>query len=102
MTGDNVDFHPVELTAHFLLSGPLDNLHDNFSSLHESQKILLTRLHLIETRLSRISEDLDSSNFDTTDIQTRVKTLWNKLSDCASSTSKLDKRVEILEKRGES
>lgn len=97
MADDNVDFHPVELAAHFLLSGSLDNLHESFSLLHESQRLLLTRLHLIETRLAKILENLDSSQLDVSGILTRVKTLRKKLQECASTVKKVEAKIDSLE-----
>lgn len=90
------DFHPVELAAHFLLSGSLDNLHENFQQLHDSQKILLTRLHLIETRLAAVSDNIANS-IDLTDMQTRVRVLRRKLTDCAATIRRVEKNVDTLE-----
>ncbi|OBA19330.1 hypothetical protein METBIDRAFT_25096, partial [Metschnikowia bicuspidata var. bicuspidata NRRL YB-4993] len=91
------DFHPVELAAHFLLSGSLDSLHETFLLLHESQKILLTRLHLIETRMTKVLENLDSSELDLAGVQTRVKNIRKKLQNCAVLVDKVEAKLETLE-----
>lgn len=50
------DYHPVELAAHAVVSGPLDSLHERFEGLEHSQVVLLTRLQAIEKRLVQLSE----------------------------------------------
>lgn len=98
MAEEDIDFHPIELTAHSLLSGSLDNLHENFVLLHQSQHILLTRLRLIEDRLKEIHTELAVSGKDVTQVQARIRTLRKKLADVAKILVKVDRRVSQLEK----
>lgn len=97
MSDDDIDFHPIELTAHSLLSGSLDTLHENFVLLHQSQHILLTRLRLIEDRLKQINTELAVSGKELVQVQARIRALRKKLSDVAKILVKVDKRVGQLE-----
>lgn len=96
MTEESVNFHPVELAAHFLLSNSLDNLHENFLLLHESQRILLARLHDIETRLTNMLETLDSPDPDFAEYLARVKKIRKRLQDCATTNKKTEARLDSL------
>lgn len=98
MAEEDIDFHPIELTAHSLLSGSLDNLHENFVLLHQSQHILLTRLRLIEDRLKEIHTELAVSGKDVTQVQARIRAVRKKLADVAKILVKVDRRVGQLEK----
>lgn len=98
MSEEDIDFHPIELTAHSLLSGSLDNLHENFVLLHQSQHILLTRLRLIEERLTLIHSELVVSGNDIIQIRARIRTLRKKLAEVALTLVKVDQRVGQMEK----
>lgn len=99
------DLHPIELTAHTLLSGSLDNLNENFEVLNQSQLILLTRLKFIEERLlsfkkvaveeSAIDDKQVANNF------TKIKDLQKRLNAVAKTMEKVEERVgRIVENDG--
>lgn len=97
MSDEDIDFHPIELTAHSLLSGSLDQLHENFVLLHQSQHILLTRLRLIEDRLKQLNKELSLSGKDMVQVQSRTRMLRKKLAEVAKTLVKVDQRVRQLE-----
>lgn len=95
------DLHPIELTAHTLLSGSLDNLHENFELLNQSQYILLTRLRLIEERLSSIKTVfVDSENHvDEKEVQNtfnKLKELRKSLHSSLKTLAQVNNRVERM------
>lgn len=96
MAEEDIDFHPIELTAHSLLSGSLDNLHENFVLLHQSQHVLLTRLKHIEDRLKELSNAQDAG-IDVVQVQARVRALRKKMAGVAKTLVKVDQRVSGLE-----
>lgn len=93
MSDEDIDFHPIELTAHSLLSGSLDTLHENFVQLHQSQHVLLTRLKHIEDRLKLLSETHEEPEIDLVLVQARIKAVKKKLAGAAKTLVKVDERV---------
>ena len=93
------DIHPVELIAHSLLSGSLENLSENFDQLHQSQVILLTRLNLIEQKLGQFTQT--NSEITQTDTIAKhlaaVKTLRKRLAVVIKTLDKVDKRVAKID-----
>lgn len=96
------DLHPIELTAHTLLSGSLDNLNDNFEILNQSQLILLTRLKFIEERLLSFKNvALDQSGIDDKEVLknfNKIKELQKRLTGVGKVLEKVEERVERIEK----
>ncbi|ODV67938.1 hypothetical protein HYPBUDRAFT_95764, partial [Hyphopichia burtonii NRRL Y-1933] len=95
------DLHPIELTAHALLNGPLENLHENFELLTQSQYILLTRLKLIENRLTSFEkafceEGLFVSDRDVQNSFSRIKELRKLLLKSLKTLSKISDRVNDM------
>lgn len=90
-----VDFHPIELAAHYLLSGSLNSLHEQFSLLHESQRLLAARLAAIETRLQKVGVAPD--DFDIPAVHARVKAVRRKLAECSTSLAKTNTRLDATE-----
>lgn len=98
MNEDDHEFHAIELVAHSVLSTSLDNLNDNFESLHQSQVILLTRLKLIEEKLLKIKEVNDESMKNNVgDDINRIRTIRKRLEGVEKKLKKVDKRVEGME-----
>lgn len=91
---DDESLHPIELIAHSVLNSSLDNLNENFESLHNSQVVLLTRLKLIEQRLSKVS----ITNKDTHIQQDliRIKSIRKRLQVTQKTLDKIDRRVEMM------
>jgi predicted nucleic acid-binding Zn-ribbon protein len=93
------DIHPVELIAHSLLSGSLENLTENFDQLHQSQIILLTRLNLIEQKLAQFTNK--GSEITHTDTIAKylaaIKTLRKRLGVVIKTLDKVDKRVAKID-----
>lgn len=98
LTTDNIDFHPVELTAHSLLSGSLDNLHDTFTQLHLSQSILLARLKHIDEKLKMVDEDINDTLEDLTTVKLRIRAVRRKLEASVATLAKVEQRVKAMEK----
>lgn len=94
---DHSDLHPIELIAHQILSGPLDNLNDNFESLHNSQVILLTRLKSIEQRLTNLSIQSNDKVIDIQEELARIKVIRKRLQSSQKKLGKIDKRLEGLQ-----
>lgn len=95
------DLHPIELTAHALLNGPLENLYENFELLTQSQYILLTRLKLIENRLTSFEkafceEGLFVSDRDVQNSFSRIKELRKLLLKSLKTLSKISDRVNDM------
>lgn len=95
------DLHPIELTAHALLNGPLENLHENFELLTQSQYILLTRLKLIENRLTSFEkafceEGLFVNDRDVQNSFSRIKELRKLLLKSLKTLSKISDRVNDM------
>lgn len=99
MSNGDVDFHPIELTAHFLLSGAIDSLQENFELLHQSQKILLTRLNHIDDRLRKLDTQLDEYDFDLSPVYARIKELKKVLKTCELSLRKDNQIVDQIENK---
>lgn len=98
-----VEFHPIELAAHSLLSGSLDNLHENFLQLHQSQHILLTRLKLIEDRLRTLeSVEMKITEKSVLTMHSRVRALRKTLVESAKTLKKVEERVRGIEQYLES
>lgn len=100
-TGDAHDLHPIELTAHTVLSGSLDTLHENFELLNQLQYILLARLKLMEDRLAGFRQNAAESTAavtekDVADVLARVRAARRKLEASVKCLSKVEGRVEKL------
>lgn len=98
------DLHPIELAAHAILSGPLDTLHDNFELLNQSQYVLLTRLQLIETRLTEFKKAFvdDEEYVNDKEIQltlAKVKELKKSLQLCCKTLEKVEHRTEKMKQK---
>ncbi|KAF3987705.1 hypothetical protein FT663_03704 [Candidozyma haemuli var. vulneris] len=93
------DFHPIELAAHSLLSGPLDSLNDNFLQLHRSQHVLLTRLKMISERLDQIEKGFGEgiAGQDVTAAHQQIKAMKAKLQESQKRLGGVEKRVEGLD-----
>lgn len=59
------EVHPIELTVQALLDSPLEMLNLNLKSLYESQMILRSILHKIESTLNETGENLRRGAFAT-------------------------------------
>lgn len=99
MSDEDIDFHPIELTAHSLLSGSLDTLHESFVQLHQSQHILVTRLRILEDKLKHLDRDPDDPKHDVVVVQARVRSLRKKLAEVAKTLVKVNERVAAIEAR---
>lgn len=93
MPPDEIDFHPIELAAHSILSGSLDSIHENFSLLHQSQHILITRLKHIEHRLQTLENAKDFSEEDVTAIRARIGAIQKQLDTQRRVLSEVDARM---------
>ncbi|KAG7664277.1 uncharacterized protein J8A68_002192 [[Candida] subhashii] len=96
------DLHPIELAAHTLLSGSLDNLNENFESLNQSQIVLLARLRIIENKLLEFKETVDKNQIDDKTLSesfTKIKELRKRLESCIKTLEKVEHRVERIEQR---
>lgn len=94
------DLHPIELTAHTLLSGSLDHLNENFKNLNQSQVILYTRLRLIEDRLKlfyTVIEQNQAEPDEFKEIVLRIKSLKKRLLASVKTLKKVEVRVERME-----
>lgn len=93
------EIHPVELIAHSLLSGSLDNLSENFEQLNQSQLILLTRLNIIEQRLLQFKEiKNDEVNEETlTQYLSQIKSLKKRLTTTITRLDKIDQRIDKMD-----
>ncbi|ODV78753.1 uncharacterized protein CANTADRAFT_37594, partial [Suhomyces tanzawaensis NRRL Y-17324] len=92
------EVHPIEHTAHSLLSGPLDSLNENFEHLNQSQLILLTRLRIIERRLESFQAVVIGS-VDEKQIASdlaRVSELKRRVLGVAKMMKKVEQRVERI------
>lgn len=94
------DLHPIELTAHTLLSSSLDHLNENFKQLNQSQIILFTRLRLIEKRLKGFQAAVSNSNETeeegdeiVSEILIKIKAIKKKLLSSVKTLKKVDARV---------
>lgn len=90
-----IDFHPVELAAHSLLSGPLDGLHESFGLLHESQHVFLTRLRHIEEKLQKYEDSQFDVDVEAT--QAHVRLLRKRLAEVTRILQKVEKRLQQAE-----
>ncbi|KAI3404737.2 hypothetical protein KGF56_002440 [Candida oxycetoniae] len=93
------DVHPVELTAHTVLSGPLDSLNASLASLDESQMELLTKLKLLEDRLTTFKKLTESNFVDEKQLSAhsnKVKEFSKRLSVILKQLDKLEARVDKL------
>lgn len=99
--GDSHDLHPIELTAHAVLSGSLDTLHENFELLNQLQYILLTRLKLMEGRLagfrkSVVDNPQKITETEVGDVLVRVRAARRRLEASLKTLGKVEGRVEGL------
>lgn len=95
-----MDLHLIEVIAHSLLSGGLDNLNDNFESLNKSQLILLTRLDLIEAHLNQLSQQVDATAVPDARVQqmlTRIKAIRKRIKLASKTLAKVEKRLDKLD-----
>lgn len=93
--------HPIELTAHTILNGPLDHLNEDFELLSQSQYILLTRLRLIEERLKSFRKVIIEDGNMTTDKEitetfNKIKDLKKRLAASVKTLDKVESRVERM------
>lgn len=98
------DLHPLEVTAHTLLLGPLDNLNENFEQLDQSQLILLTRLKIIEDRLLSFQRVVleDQNIVDDKELTShfnRVKELRRLLLASMKTLGKVETRIEKMNEK---
>lgn len=94
---DSGDLHPIELVAHFLLSDSLNNLHESFLLLHESQHLLLNRLQVLEDKLTLQLELAKMQVFDFSLVRARVKAVNKKLAETRKIFDQVDIRLRALE-----
>lgn len=95
-----MDLHLIEVIAHSLLSGGLDNLNDNFESLNKSQLILLTRLDLIEAHLNQLSQQVDATAVPEARVQQmlmRIKAIRKRIKLASKTLAKVEKRLDKLD-----
>lgn len=95
-----MDLHLIEVIAHSLLSGGLDNLNDNFESLSKSQLILLTRLDLIEAHLTQLSHQVDATAIPDARVNlllTRIKAIRKRIKLASKTLAKVEKRLDKLD-----
>lgn len=91
---DEGDLHPIEIIAHSILNGPLENLNENFNLLHKSQVILLTRLKLIEDRLQEFQKMSASlGERDVSQAINRVQIIRKRLESIDKKLDDIDSRV---------
>lgn len=95
MSDEEVDFHPIEVAAHSVLSSSLDSLQEKFQNLHKSQHILLTRLKSIEDRLVSVQKQNGASitELDVSAVHKRIKTVQQQLAKCEKTLAAIDQRV---------
>lgn len=91
------DLHPIELVAHFLLSDSLENLHEMFLLLHESQHLLLRRLLVIEEKLTNQLELAKKRDFDVALVYARLKAVNKKVNETRQVFDLVEKRLDRLE-----
>ncbi|KAI5964218.1 uncharacterized protein KGF55_002160 [Candida pseudojiufengensis] len=89
------DLHAIELTAHSILSGSLDNLNDNFESLNQSQIILLTRLRIIENRLNSFKKSIDSNVID----EKKLLEIFDKIHELSKRLTKNLQKLDQIDNR---
>lgn len=91
---EEIDFHPIELAAHAVLSAPLDSVHESFNLLHQSQHILLTRLKHIEHRLLLLEASPDSLSEQTVaDFRGRIHLAQKQLAEQKKTLVEVAKRM---------
>ncbi|CAK9441585.1 uncharacterized protein LODBEIA_P54530 [Lodderomyces beijingensis] len=94
------DLHPIELTAHSLLSGSLDNLNENFESLNQSQVILLTRLRIMEEKLTSFRKLVEAHVIDEKEFtiqHQKIKELTKRISAIVKQLDRIETRVDALQ-----
>lgn len=96
MSDEEIEFHPIEVAAHSVLSSSLDSLQENFLNLHKSQQILLTRLKMIEDRLNKVNESTQSSisEEDLAAVHMKLSRIQQLLSRCEKSLASTEARCE--------
>lgn len=93
------DLHPIELVAHFLLSDSLENLHETFSLLHESQRLLLNRLQALEKKMKSQLELTERRDFDVSLVHGRIKALSKKLTEIRKIFELVESKLRVLEEK---
>lgn len=94
MAEEEIDFHPIELAAHSVLSASLDSVHENFSLLRQSQHILLTRLKHIEHRLLLLEASQDVlTEQDVIEFKERIHSVQKQLAEQKKTLVEVDKRM---------
>lgn len=92
---EEIDFHPIELAAHSVLSASLDSVHENFNLLHQSQHMLLTRLKHIEHRLLLLETSPDAlSEQDVIAFKQRIRIAQKQLVEQKKTLVEVNKRLD--------
>lgn len=90
--------HPLEVTAHTVLSGPLDSLGNSLERLGTSQVTLFTRLRLLQDILSRYDQAARDAptEKDLARVSERIRGLRKRLAATVKSLEQTDKKVDSL------
>lgn len=78
----------------------VDNLNENFELLNQSQLILLTRLKIIEERLSNFKSVINDNTINEKELEeqfNKIKQLRKRLDRCLKMTESIEMRVDKLE-----
>lgn len=95
------DLHPIELVAHFLLSDSLENLHETFSLLHESQHLLLNRLQVLEEKLKKQLDLAKNRDYDIALVHSRIRAVGKKLNETHKAFDLIETKLDKLEAKVE-
>ena len=102
--GDDLkSLHRMELVAHSVLNGPLDQLNETVELLGLSQLILLARLNLMQERITRIRRTMEEGQFtqDKKNQQTlgQIKDLKKRLQNSLKILSKVEDRTQRMNEK---
>lgn len=90
--------HPLEVTAHTVLSGPLDSLGDSLEQLGTSQVTLLARLRLLQDLLTQYEQAarVAPTEKDVARVFERIRGLRKRLAATMKRLERSDAEVDSL------
>lgn len=95
--------HRMELVAHSVLNGPLDQLNETVELLGLSQLILLARLNLMQERMSRIHNSIEEGHFTqekkNQQALSKIKDLRKRLQNSLKLLSKIEFRTRFMNEK---
>lgn len=95
--------HRMELVAHSVLNGPLDQLNETVELLGLSQLILLARLNLMQERINRIQKSMEEGQFTqekkNQQALCQIKDLKKRLQNSLKILSKIEGRTQMMNEK---